>query len=84
MDVIKRAVRGGLIASSVMEAKHSRHAGCSMCPCSPGWVWKDGTRHYNSLSIFITVKSPKKEAQEEKKRKAFTVQKEIEAPSFSI
>ena len=84
MDVLKRAVQGGLIAASVMEAKHSRYAGCSMCPCSPGWVWKDGTQYYNSLSIRITVKSPKKEAQEEKKRKTFTVQKEIEAPSFSI
>jgi hypothetical protein len=84
MDVIKRAVRDGLIAASVMEAKHSRYAGCSSCPCSPGCIWKDGTQHYNSLSIWITVKSPKKEAQKERARRAFTVQKEIEAPSFSI
>lgn len=32
----------------------SRHAGCGMCPCSPGFITQDRPDHYG-LDVFITV-----------------------------
>jgi len=37
-----------------LEIRHSRHCGCSMCPCSPGWVVKaKGRETFEKLLFWL-------------------------------
>ena len=37
-----------------LEIRHSRHCGCSMCPCSPGWVIKaKGRETFDKIMIWL-------------------------------
>lgn len=81
-QVLKLAYLNNLLPEDikdVMEFKWSRYAGCS-CPCSPGWVKRDGLRR----SIWLTIKSPKNEAKRLAEQKERDIKKEMVAPSYEV
>jgi len=37
-----------------LEIRYSRHCGCSMCPCSPGWIVKaKGRETFDKIMIWL-------------------------------
>ncbi len=81
-QVLKLAYLNNLLPEDikdVMEFKFSRTAGCP-CGCSKGWVKRDGLRR----SIWLTIKSPKKEAERAAEKKERDAAKEILAPSYEL
>lgn len=72
--IIERAAEASLIDKDVIgKLKWSRKAGCG-CGCSPGWKLSDHGRR----SIWLTVTSPSKEEENNKRRREYASQREAQ------
>jgi hypothetical protein len=72
MELMKEAVRKGLMEEEVLQdLTFSRKAGCS-CGCSPGWVKRD----YKRRSLFLTLVVPSKQKKLDESRKEYLSQQE--------
>ena len=60
IEAIRQAIIGPLIekfgeqALKDLKIRHSRYCGCTMCPCSPGWIVKSNVISTRKLLIWLT------------------------------
>lgn len=79
-EAILLAVAKNLLDKSVLEDVKFSQRGYCACGCSPSWK----TSFLGRSSVWITIVSPKKEAQKKAETAEYQSKREQEAPSFVI